>query len=293
MEIYNSFDDFTGKISLSKGNQLKIHLDNLWYKADFLGYEGASEVVCSELLAYTNIKDYVYYDLEKMSFNDKTYNGCKSKHFLNKYEEIVTIDKLHKQYVNKPISLMLEGKSVKDKIKYTVDFVKNITGISNFGQLLTQMLEWDSFVLNEDRHFNNIAVIYNNNTKQYKFCPIFDNGAAFLSDIREEYPLEKSIYGLISKVKAKPFYEDFEKQVKACEDIYGVQLKIDKSIHLSEDLKNQIKYNYGNKVFNRITQVLDNQIYLSDYICSYFKEPIKKEDSLSVYHDIEENDIEL
>lgn len=285
MEIYNGFDDSTGNISLSKGNQLKIHLNDLWYKADFLGYEGASEVVCSELLAYTNIKDYICYEFEKISFNDNTYNGCKSKHFLNKYEEIITIDRLHKKYVNKPISLALEGKTVKDKIIYTVNFVKNITNITNFGQLLTQMLEWDSFVLNEDRHFNNIAVIYNKNTKQYKKCPLFDNGAAFLSDIREGYPLEKNIYGLISKVKSKPFCEDFEKQVQACEDIYGVHLKIDKNIHLSDDLINEIKINYGEKVLDRIVKTLDNQIYLSDYICSYFKE--------SINLDINETDIEL
>jgi len=28
MEIYNGFDDSTGNISLSKGNQLKIHLND-------------------------------------------------------------------------------------------------------------------------------------------------------------------------------------------------------------------------------------------------------------------------
>ena len=87
------------------------------------------------------------------------------------------------------------------------------------------MLEWDSFVLNEDRHFNNIAVIYNKNTKQYKKCPLFDNGAAFLSDIREGYPLEKKYLRINFKSKIKTFCEDFEKQVQACEDIYGVQLK--------------------------------------------------------------------
>ena len=34
----------------SKGNQLKWETDGIWYKADYMGYEGLSEYVVSELL---------------------------------------------------------------------------------------------------------------------------------------------------------------------------------------------------------------------------------------------------
>ena len=34
----------------SKGNQLKWRKDNLWYKADYTGYEGLAEYLVSELL---------------------------------------------------------------------------------------------------------------------------------------------------------------------------------------------------------------------------------------------------
>lgn len=39
--------------------------------------------------------------------------------------------------------------------------VEEITKIDNFGAYLTAMLEIDAFFMNEDRHTNNIAVIYN------------------------------------------------------------------------------------------------------------------------------------
>ena len=41
----------------SKGNQLKWEKDNIWYKADFTGYEGLSEFVISSLLKFTNLKE--------------------------------------------------------------------------------------------------------------------------------------------------------------------------------------------------------------------------------------------
>lgn len=34
----------------SKGDQLKWKIDNIWYKADYMGYESFSEVLISHLL---------------------------------------------------------------------------------------------------------------------------------------------------------------------------------------------------------------------------------------------------
>ena len=48
----------------SKGNQLKWNSGDYWYKADYTGYEGLAEYVCSSLLLYSNIDEYniVHYD---------------------------------------------------------------------------------------------------------------------------------------------------------------------------------------------------------------------------------------
>lgn len=43
MRMYDSNNGNGGKISSSKGNQIKMIDDNSWYKIDYLGYEGLAE----------------------------------------------------------------------------------------------------------------------------------------------------------------------------------------------------------------------------------------------------------
>ena len=52
----------------SKGNQLKFERDGIWYKTDYLGYEGLAEYVVSKLLGYSTLKpsEYVDYELEQI-----------------------------------------------------------------------------------------------------------------------------------------------------------------------------------------------------------------------------------
>ena len=47
----------------SKGNQLKWLKDDIWYKADYTGYEGLAEYVISGLLRFSDLKpeEYVHY----------------------------------------------------------------------------------------------------------------------------------------------------------------------------------------------------------------------------------------
>ena len=40
----------------SKGNQLKWEAGGMWYKADYMGYEGLAEYMVSGLLSYSNMK---------------------------------------------------------------------------------------------------------------------------------------------------------------------------------------------------------------------------------------------
>ena len=46
----------------SKGNQLKFSLDGIWYKTDYMGYEGLSEYVISKLLAFSDLHPDEYVD---------------------------------------------------------------------------------------------------------------------------------------------------------------------------------------------------------------------------------------
>lgn len=80
------------KSASSKGNQQKWLVNDLWYKADHMGYEGLCEVVVSELLKKSNITDFAEYFPIKIEFAGRKLNGCYSKNFRKKNESIVTLE---------------------------------------------------------------------------------------------------------------------------------------------------------------------------------------------------------
>ena len=69
----------------------------------------------------------------------------------------------------------------------------------------------------------NINWEWNEETKEFRLCPIFDNGLSLLSDLND-YPLTDDLYTCIERVQAKPFDSDHVEQVTAAEQLYGRQL---------------------------------------------------------------------
>lgn len=67
----------------TKGNQKKWKKDNYWFKADGLGYESLSEYIVSSLLKYTNVNNYVDYDIVNINYHNKLMIGCRSKNISN------------------------------------------------------------------------------------------------------------------------------------------------------------------------------------------------------------------
>jgi hypothetical protein len=82
-------------------------------------------------------------------------------------------------------------------MRYVVDIVKTETGLRNFGEWLTSLLEFDRLILNEDRHFHNIGFILKDDGK-YRLMPFFDNGAGLCSDSLGDYPMSMPINVAIS-----------------------------------------------------------------------------------------------
>lgn len=70
----------------------------------------------------------------------------------------------------------------------------------------------DAFILNEDRHTNNILFLFDPKTEDWQLAPIFDHGLSLLSDVKD-YPLSKPMSILKRQVKAKPFNSSFTKQL--------------------------------------------------------------------------------
>ncbi len=255
-----------GQGHTSKGDQPKWCVEDIWYKADHMGTEALSEVVVSSLLAHSNQDNFVMYQPTSIISNGEKLIGCFCKNFLDEDERLVPLERLHRiqegislaQYIGW-ISTPLE------RIEYTVSFVERVTGLGNFGSYLAAILAVDAFFLNEDRHTNNLAVVYNERTKKYRTCPIFDNGLSLLSDMHD-YPLEKDMYQCIKEVRAKPFSLSFVEQIEAADVLYGDQLEFYFTKKDVLKIINFLKEYYDEKVLNRIVDVIFEQMRRYSYM---------------------------
>lgn len=217
----------------SKGNQEKwFDADtHRWYKLDQFGYEALSETVTSTLLEDSNIEQdfpfrFVRYRMEKLHVHGRERNGCSSENFLNPGQEIVTLSRLFKHEYHTPLSALL-GKlsSDKQRITWLAEKTAELTGLALFPQYLTLLFEVDALFLNEDRHLNNIAVLLHNGS--YDYCPIFDNGAALLSNT-QIYQMEIDPRAHIKSVRARPFNTTFNRQIITARKQFGSQLQMPK-----------------------------------------------------------------
>ena len=187
----------------SKGDQLKWKIDDRWYKADYMGYEGLSEVLVSDLLQKSTCPfPFVEYEAAVIEYNGKIFQGCSSLDFLKADQILIPLEKLYRRYTGESLAVKLSDfADVSERIQYLVTQVEEITKIDNFGAYLTAMLEIDAFFMNEDRHTNNIAVQYNAADDTYALCPLFDNGLSLLADTNVVFPLERSLEDCLKAVQ--------------------------------------------------------------------------------------------
>ena len=134
----------------------------------------------------------------------------------------------------------------------------NATLVDDFGGNKQLILELDCLTLNEDRHTNNLAVLRNEETKEFRLCPIFDNGLSLLSDLND-YPLTDDLYTCIERVQAKPFDSDHVEQVTAAEQLYGRQLTFRISHGELRSELNLLSEAYSPDILQRAERVLLEQ----------------------------------
>ncbi len=217
----------------SKGNQEKWYDSetNKWYKLDQFGYEALSEVIVSRFLENSNIKTdtpftFVKYDIEKLNVHRRDRTGCSSDNFLKENQSIETLSHLLGKSLGVSVVKKLSSlSSDKKRIAYLADATKEYTGLEHFPQYLTLLFEIDALFLNDDRHLNNIAVIEENG--EYDYCPIFDNGAALLSNTQIS-AMDIDPLALVKTTLSKPFNISFTKQKSTAESLYGKALDIPK-----------------------------------------------------------------
>ena len=221
-EIYVDVSDRFRLQATTKGNQIKWHRGNLWIKADSMGYESIAEYLSTILESYIRGLKYVKYDLctvkETGTGKLKKYNCCVSESFLSGNEYIVSAQRMIYAILgSEKAKELIIKKSGVDLLAYTIEICNKCTGIdeTSIYKYLSTICKLDALTLNEDRHLNNIAFIYDGH--KYKFTPIFDNGMGLLADT-ESYPLNKSITIGMNGVRARPFCSDFIEQALLFED---------------------------------------------------------------------------
>lgn len=210
----------------SKGNQLKFQKGGIWFKADYLGYEGLAEYAVSKLLARSDLDagEYVDYEPEQIEYNGQVINGCMSRDFTEGWQ-LITLERLFKQtYGHGLNSIIYSVEDHEERLKILTGQVERVTGIRNFGVYMSKILAVDALFLNEDRHTHNLAVMMNG-TGDFKTAPIFDNAAALLSDTTLEYPMKGELFPLIDKVRPKTFCNDFSEQLDIAEHLYGRNIR--------------------------------------------------------------------
>lgn len=199
----------------SKGDLQKWYYQNKWYKQDKFGYEGLAEKVISDILQFSSLQkeEFIKYEACNIKIKDNITQGCYSENFTKEDEEIVTFKKIFNFLQFNPDDLNILD--VQDRIFYLIDLFKREIGI-DIKDYLQKIFTLDAFFLNEDRHYGNLALLYNRSLKKFKPAPIFDNGLSLLSDtqIATGYPLYYPVIDLIKKVPCRPFHCDFEEQLK-------------------------------------------------------------------------------
>lgn len=248
MEIYFATDEKIAETS-SKGNQEKWYDSDTkrWYKLDQFGYEALSECAVSAFLELSNIETdtpftFVRYDMERLNVHKRKRTSCSSLNFLKEDQSIITISHLLNRVLDAPLKEKLSAlSSDKKRIAYLAEATAEYTGLEHFPEYLTLMFEIDSFFLNDDRHLNNMAVIEENGC--YSYCPIFDNGAALLSNVQLSQ-MDIMPKALISVLKARPFNTSFTRQMNSARELFGAQLNIPKltKAHIKEIIAPMLEY---------------------------------------------------
>ena len=244
----------------SKGDQPKWEAGGVWYKADHMGYEALAEVVISQLLEKSNVPDFVRYDIVNIRYDSQVRVGCSSRNFRAKCEELIPFERLHRAFRGQGLAQTLAKiPEASEQIRYTVEFIESMTGLSGVGAYLTRLLELDGLFLNEDRHTNNLAVIRNQAAGTFRLCPVFDNGLSLLSDLND-YPAGEDVFACISRVRAKPFHRDFDEQINAAEQLYGLQLRLRFDQQDISDALAALGGVYDDAILRRVETVLREQM---------------------------------
>lgn len=111
---------------------------------------------------------------------------------------------------------------------------------------------------------HNIAVILKPDG-DYRFCPIFDNGASLLSDTTMDYPLTMDTSAAIDATHPKTFADSFDEALEIAERLYGSKLTFSFTRSDIQSLLNTEPF-YAKEQKSRILEVLTDRMRKYAYL---------------------------
>ena len=205
----------------SKGNLVKYSNGSQWVKVDHFGYESLAEVVSSRAALALGLNAVKYepclLDTEKEFAILKP--ACISDSFIPAGCTEVTLGRLLQQLggyksTSELYAAFDKNETPSDKINWMISLIDPIVDCEFYIRDLATLIWFDSLIYNSDRHLFNIVFLYQAAEDRYTLTPIFDCGAALLSDL-EDFPLDVPVDVALRKVKSKPLSTSFKKQVEA------------------------------------------------------------------------------
>ena len=203
---YLSESDIVVMDGTSEGTQIKYRKGDYWYKEDNRGREGLTEYLVSHFLTFTDLQPEEYVLYEQGYINGE--RGCRSKNFLMEHESLLTFYRLYySEFGGNLAERLAKIPTMEERIAFTLKMVRSITGL-DVTDYLKKVLMLDMVVLNEDRHVNNLAVIFDGS--KFRPAPIFDNGISLLTanvSVNWHFQVEENV----KRVIARPFSGSHEK----------------------------------------------------------------------------------
>ena len=213
----------------SDGTQDKYFYNDYWYKKDRYGGEGIAEYLACLLLKNSTLPPDKYADYEYGMINGNP--GCRSRHFLKPGESLITLYRLHQRTIGSNIADVVQTMDKEARIEYTLEFVLKQTGL-DLREYFANTFYLDLLILNEDRHFNNLSIIFSRK-EGFGEAPIFDNGKSLLvgnQSVNDRLSMEENI----TRVVARPFSGDHYWNCNQFSDYKIMQIDFD---GLSNDLE--------------------------------------------------------
>ena len=190
----------------SEGTQVKYYKEGYWYKKDSRGREGLAEYLVSQLLTFSDLEKEEYVLYEQGTINGRW--GCRSKNFLKREEELITFYRLYQNQFGRDLSQVIgRMDTMEERIEFVIQFVYECCRL-DVRNYLAKIFQLDKITLNEDRHLNNLALIYDGG--KFIPAPIFDNGVSLLTanqSVNRKLPVSENI----RRVTARPFSGSHQK----------------------------------------------------------------------------------